>query len=85
MAGVVYLLCAVTALLCAAMLLRGFRQSGARLLLWAGLCFALLTLSNLLVFTDLLLVPQVDLYTWRNLAALTGMGLLLYGLVWDTR
>ena len=82
---VVYLLCALTALACAALLLRGYDRSGARLLLWAGLCFAGLTVNNALVFVDLVLVPAVDLFTWRNLAALGGMGVLLYGLIWDTR
>jgi len=26
----------------------------------------------------------VNLYTWRNLAALAGMAALVYGLVWDS-
>ena len=84
MAGpTIYLLCALTALACAALLLRGYGRSGARLLLWSGLCFVGLTLNNVLVFVDLVLVPSVDLFTWRNLAALGGMGVLLYGLIWD--
>jgi hypothetical protein len=82
---VVYLLCALTALACAGLLLRGYARSGARLLLWAGLCFAGLTINNVLVFVDLVVVPDVDLFTWRNVAALAGMAVLLYGLVWDTR
>jgi hypothetical protein len=85
MGPAVYLLCAATALACAALLLRGFRRSGARLLLWAGLCFVGLTVNNGLVFVDLVMVPSVDLFTWRNLAALVGVGTLLYGLIWDLR
>jgi hypothetical protein len=82
---VVYLLCAATALACAGLLLRAYARSGARLLLWAGLCFAGLTLNNTLVFVDLVLVPAVDLFTWRNVAALAAIATLLYGLVWDAR
>lgn len=82
---VVYLLCAATALACAALLLRGYGRSQARLLLWAGLCFAGLTLNNALVFVDLVLVPTIDLFTWRNVAALVAVATLLYGLVWDLK
>lgn len=85
MAPVVYMLCALTALLCAGLLLRAYGQTGARFLLWGGLCFVGLTLNNVLVFVDLVMVPQVDLYTLRNVAALAGLGLLLYGLIWDVR
>jgi hypothetical protein len=82
---IVYLLCALAALACAALLLRAYARSGARLLLWAGLCFVGLTLNNVLVFVDLVLVPSISLFTWRNLAALGGMAVLLYGLIWDVK
>lgn len=85
MAQVVYLLCAVTALLCCVLLLRGYRQSKARLLLWSGLCFALLTLDNVFLFYDLIVVPTSDLTLWRTPAALIGTGLLLYGLIWEAK
>jgi hypothetical protein len=85
MGPAVYLLCAATALACAVLLLRAFRRSGARLLLWAGLCFVGLTANNGLVFVDLVLVPAIDLFTWRNMAALVAVATLLYGLVWDVR
>lgn len=85
MGPAVYLLCAATALACAVLLLRAYGRSHARLLLWAGLCFLGLTLNNAFVFVDLVLVPSVDLFTWRNVAALVGVGTLLYGLIWDIR
>jgi hypothetical protein len=81
----VYLLCAATAFACALLLLRAYGRSHARLLLWAGLCFLGLTLNNALVFVDLVLVPSLDLFTWRNVAALLAVGTLLYGLIWDLR
>jgi hypothetical protein len=85
MGALIYPLCALTALVCALVLLRGYAAHRTRLLLWSGLCFVGLTMNNLLVVVDLLLVPQVDLFLWRNLAALAGMAILLYGLVWDAR
>ena len=82
-AGAIYFLCAVTALLCAWLLLRAYRRSGYRLLLWGGLCFVGLTLNNVLVMVDKYVVPYVDLQTWRLLLALAALMVLLYGLVWD--
>lgn len=77
----VYLLGAATALLCCGLLLRNHRRTGARLLLWSGLCFGLLSLDNLLLFVDRIIIPNVDLSLWRTPAALAGVALLLYGLV----
>ena len=83
--GALYGLCALTALACALLLLRAYGRSGARLLLWGGLCFAALTANNVLLMVDLLFVPQVDLFMWRNVAALVGMAVLVWGLIWDTQ
>ena len=83
--GALYGLCALTALACALLLLRAYGASGARLLLWGGLCFAALTVNNVLLMVDLLFVPQVDLFLWRNVAALVGMAVLVWGLIWDAQ
>lgn len=85
LATVVYALCFLTSLACAVLLLRGFLASRARLLLWSGLCFTGLALNNLILLVDLSVVPAVDLSFYRTLPALVGVGLLLYGLVWETR
>jgi hypothetical protein len=85
MATLVYSLCALTSLACAALLLRGYRASRARLLLWSGLCFAGLAANNVLLLIDKRVVPTLDLSLWRSLPALAGVALLLYGLVWETR
>jgi hypothetical protein len=82
-AGVIYLLCSITALLCAWLLLRAYRRSRYRLLLWGGLCFVGLTLNNILVMVDKFVVPFLDLQTWRLLLALVSVMVLLYGLVSD--
>jgi hypothetical protein len=83
--GAVYLLCAATALACAALLLRGYRRSRARLLLWCGLFFAALAVENLTLFVDLVLVPETDLSALTSAAGFLGMLVLLYGLIWDSR
>ena len=84
MAPAVYLLGAFTSLSCAVLLLRGYSRVGMRLLLWSGLCFAGLALSNALVFIDLVLFPHLNLYHWRLGTAAVAMLLLLYGLIWES-
>ncbi|MEP7125700.1 MAG: DUF5985 family protein [Byssovorax sp.] len=85
MAAAVYILCTLTSALCMVLLLRGYFEKKVRLLLWAGLCFAGLTVNNVLLFVDLVVFPSIDLSLPRNLSALVGVSLLVYGLVWDTR
>lgn len=85
MASFVYILGALTTMLCAVMLLRGYVRGRQRLLLWSGLCFTGLTVSNVLVFIDLVLLPsQVDLYILRLATAAASMLVLLYGLIWES-
>jgi hypothetical protein len=84
MAKTVYLLCAVTSAACAVLLLRAHRRTGTRLLLWSGLCFVGLALNNATLVVDLILIPDVDLSTWRLLPAVVGVSFLLYGLVWES-
>jgi hypothetical protein len=84
MAQVIYALCAVTSLMCAWMLLSSYRKKRHRLLFWSGLCFAGLSVNNLLLILDRIVFPtSVDFYTWRLLAALIALLPLLYGLIWD--
>ena len=83
MAGVIYGLCALTALLCAVLLLQAYRRSRYRLLLWSGLCFLGLTLNNLLLVFDKLVFVEINLFTWRLATALVAMAVLLYGIIWD--
>lgn len=85
MASLVYLLGALVTAVCAILLLRGFARSRSRLLLWSGLCFAGLTVSNALLFIDLgLLGPAQSLYMWRLGTAAAAMLLLVYGLVFES-
>lgn len=71
-------------LACAILLLRGYHRVGQKLLLWSGLCFLGLSLSNFLIFLDLVIVPQVDLYPLRLGTAAAATLLLLYGLIWES-
>ena len=89
MAEAVYTLCAVTSLLCAGLLVRGYLRSRTRFLLWSSLCFAALALNNLLLLLDKVVLTEqrtilgVDFALLRATAAAIGLALLLYGLVWD--
>lgn len=83
MASAIYILCAVTALACTWLMLRSYRRSGYRLLLWCGLCFGGMFLNNLLLIVDRLLVPETDLTTLRLAAGLLALLPLLYGLIWE--
>ena len=80
----IYSLCFAASVLCAFLLLRGYRRSGARLLLWTGLCFCLLSLNNLAVVLDIVVLPELDLQSWRHGASLLAVTVLLVGLVWES-
>ena len=81
----VYALCAITSAVCAWMLFRAWAGNRVRLLLWSALCFAGLTLNNILLFIDRRVLPDTDLSLVRTIPALIGVALLLYGLVWETK
>ena len=80
----IYTLCTLTALACAWLLLRGYLRTRFRLLLWSGLCFLGLTANNVLLVLDKLVLPDVDLSTWRLLVALVAVLLLVTGLVMES-
>lgn len=85
MRATVFVLDALTCLLCAVLLLSAYRRVKSGLLLWSGLCFIGLTLSNGLVFVDLVMLPDVDLYILRLSVGIVSMALMLYGLIWESR
>ncbi len=84
MAEAVYVLCALTSLACAGLLLRAYLDTGVRLLFWCLLCFAGLALNNVVLFVDKVITPDIDLSVWRGLPAALGVLALVYGLIWDT-
>jgi hypothetical protein len=84
LAALIYSLCALTSITCCVLLWRSWRASGARLLFWSALCFAALSVNNLLLVVDRVILPtEVSLYTWRLVAALSAVLLLLFGLIWE--
>lgn len=84
MAAIVYASCALTSIVCATLLVRSYRNTRVRLLLWSSLCFAGLALNNVLLFVDRIVVPDVDLLMLRTLVALVAMSMLLFGLIWES-
>ena len=84
-ATLVYLLCFCTSSACAYLLGRSYLQSRARLLLWSALCFVFLALNNLLLVLDLLILPSLELQMERLFLALAGVGILLFGFIWDLK
>jgi len=85
MAEFVYALCAITSIACAVLLVNGYRRSRTGLLFWSGLCFAGLAVNNVLLFVDLVIIPNVDFSLARSGAALAAMMVLIYGLVRESR
>lgn len=83
MAEAVYLLCALTSLFCAVLLLRNYRAAKSRLLMWSVLCFAGLAFNNILLFIDLVVLPDINLKPLRTASALGAVLLLLIGLLWE--
>lgn len=85
MPSAVYVLCAVTSLVVAVLLLRQYHRRRTRLLLWAGLCFVGLTLNNFLLFLDFVIYPTIDLSIARGATGAVSIMILLHGLIWDRR
>jgi Family of unknown function (DUF5985) len=83
MAPFVYILGVLVTLACSVLLLRAYGTVRKRLLLWSGICFFGLAISNFLVFVDLVILPEIDLYRWRLVTAAVSMLVLLYGLIWE--
>ena len=84
MATLIYSLCALTSITCLVLLWRSWRASGARLLFWSALCFGALSVNNVLLVVDRVILPvEVTLYTWRLVAAFVAVLLLLFGLIWE--
>ncbi|HEX7421116.1 MAG TPA: DUF5985 family protein, partial [Thermoanaerobaculia bacterium] len=72
-------LCFGVSATCAVMLLRGWRTSRVRLLLWSGIGFSGIALNNLL-----LVVGENagrDWSAWRGAPALAGLIVMIWGLI----
>lgn len=85
MAEIVYFLCAILSMSCAFLLFRGYRRTRTSLLLWSSVCFGLLAANNLILFVDLVILPDLEFngIFWRNVIGAFAGGTLLYGLIWE--
>ena len=83
LAPTIYALCLLTSGICAWLLMRSYSHNRSRLLLWSALCFIFLTASNVLLFVDNVVVPEMDLRPYRLVASLLGIGCLLYAFIWE--
>jgi hypothetical protein len=82
MVELVYILCAVTGLACAALLARAYSRNPSHMLLWSSVCFAALAINSILVVVDLVLLPAwIDLRIARLVVAAAGLILLLGALI----
>jgi hypothetical protein len=81
MPKLVYLLCGLTSIGCALLLFRQYRSTRGSLLFWSTWCFVCFAVTNVLLYVDLILYPQVDLSVLRSALNLAGMMMLLYGLI----
>jgi hypothetical protein len=64
--------------------LRAYGRIRYRLLLWGGLCFVGLTVSNAILIVDKVILPtQVDLSILRHSVTLLPLTVVLYALVWE--
>lgn len=83
MAELVYALCALASIFCAVLLIRNYRWSRSRAALWTSVSFVGLALNNLLVFVDLIMIPEIDLSLLRTGIALVAMMILIVGITWE--
>lgn len=82
MAEIVYILCALTSLACAILLGRAYRANRVPLLFYSALCFAGITVTNVLLCVDLLFLGKDISLAWiRAAVALVSVLTLLYGLI----
>ena len=79
-----YVLCALTSVACAALLVRGYLESRVKLLLWSSLCFLGLALNNIMLVVDRIFFPAEDLSVARALPGAAGLLVLLIGLIWNS-
>jgi hypothetical protein len=80
---VVYLVCLLTSVVGAGLLLRSFVRYRSGVLAWSAACFALLALNNLAMVLDILVFPAIDLSLVRTTCSVFAVGTLLYGFIWE--
>lgn len=82
-AVIIYVVCLVASVVCAALLARSFHRYRSRILLWSSVSFTLLALNNLMMVLDLLVFPEIDLSVIRTCCSLAAACTLIYGFIWE--
>lgn len=82
-AKLVFALCGATSIMCAILLIRSYMANRNRLLLWSAWGFSGLAVNNVILFVDLVLISSVDLSVIRQIPALIGIGVMVWGLIQD--
>ena len=80
MRAAVFVLCAVSSIGCALLLLRAWLADRSRLVLGALACFAGLALSNLVLAYDELALPHEELL-WRCVPSAVGLAVLAFVMI----
>ncbi len=82
----VYILCALTSLICAILLFRSYRSVQTRMIFWTALCFFLIFVNNILMILDTVVFPgpAIDLSPYRLATSIVAGVSITYGLVWDS-
>jgi uncharacterized membrane protein len=83
MAVTIFVLCALTSLACAWLLLGSYRRTRHRLLFWSGASFVAMTVNNVFLVLDKVVFPDIYLLPVRQVSALVAVLLLLYGLIYE--
>ncbi|HEX3623922.1 MAG TPA: DUF5985 family protein [Verrucomicrobiae bacterium] len=78
---IVYLICAVITTWCAILLLKGYVRNRGKLVFWGAVFFVFFALSNIVLFFDLVVLPSIDLSTYRDGLTLAGLIAMIYGLI----
>lgn len=81
----IYSLCLAASGGCAGLLGRAYLRTQIRLLLWTAISFCFFALNNLVLVLDMLVLPDLDLWLWRQVTAGAGLAVLLFGFVWEMR
>lgn len=84
-AALVFELCLAASAACAALLGRAYLMTRTRLLLWTAVSFGFFAINNLVLVIDMLVLPATDLWVWRQATAAAGLGVLIFGFVWEMR
>jgi hypothetical protein len=79
----VYLLCLLTSILCAGLLLRAYFRDRSRLLLWVAASFVCFALNNTALVADMVVFPAADLLLVRQITSIAAVAILIYAFGWE--